>query len=285
MPDKSSSTVTRRRDPALRRMIPLTPLRHFYHRLRDFVSDSFHPQAARECERRPSCVQDLVAASLEHFGLYDNRDEGFRPAPGGLTEDRAASQHEANRLLGLIVKGRCVVPSCPRLEFEFVDYEVSPIRTTRSEFENGRPATDSGKGGIDVLLANRLDRLPGVGEAKASTDRNPFLGFIQALTYAVELSTVPQRARLDRFYPGRFAWPESGPFIDITLLLARYPDDAKHAEFLGVIDRITCKVLVPGSPFGTVVRRVACLKSEMTDPGEASFGVAFVHPVQIIPPT
>ena len=47
-----------RTDPALKRLIPLTPLRHFYDRLRDFVSDSFHREAARECLRRPDRLQD-----------------------------------------------------------------------------------------------------------------------------------------------------------------------------------------------------------------------------------
>ena len=274
-----------RSDPALKRLIPLTPLRHFYDRLRDFVSDSFHREAARECLRRPDRLQDLIAASVAHFGLYDNRDEPFRPAPGGLTPARSGNADLANRLLGLIAAGSTTVPSRPELEFDFVDYEVSPVRTTGSEFENGDSGKSSGKGGIDVLLANRVDRLPAVGELKADTDRNPFLGFIQSLRYAVELSTPAQRARLAKSYPDRFAWPETGPGIDICLLLVRYPDDPPHAEFLNLVRGIVERLAVPGSPFTALVRRLVCLHTDMASSDRAEFRVAFATPGGTTPPT
>ncbi len=274
-----------RADPALRRLIPLTPLRHFYDRLRDFVSDAFHREAARECLRRPDRVQELIAGSVRHFALYDNREEPFRPGAVGLTEARTDNGDLANRALGLIARGAASVPSCRELEFDFVDYEVSPIRTTGSEFENGESAKRSGRGGVDVLLANRADRLPAVGELKADTDRNPFLGLVQALTYAVELSTPPQRARLATSYPGRFAWPEAGPVIDIDLLLIRYPDDRAHAEFLDLVRGLVERLAVPGSPFAALVRRVACLRTDMSVADHAEFAVEFVLPSGPMQPT
>ncbi|OWK37380.1 hypothetical protein FRUB_06500 [Fimbriiglobus ruber] len=188
----------------------------------------------------------------------------------------------ANRLLASIACGATTVLSQPDLEFDFVDYEVSPIRTTKSEFENGRQARNTG--GIDALLANRVDRLPAVGELKANTDRNPFLGFIQSLTYAVELSTPAQRARLDRSYPGRFAWPDTGPVIDICLLLIRYPDDRPHSEFLDLVRQIVEKLAVPGSPFTSIVRRVTCFHTNMDTVDRAEFRVAFTLPAGITPP-
>ena len=201
-----------------------------------------------------------------------------------MTAARSENADPANRLLGLIANGATTVPTRPDLEFDFVDYEVSPVRTTRSEFENGQAATKTGKGGIDVLLANRVDRLPAVGELKANTDRNPFLGFIQSLTYAVELSTPAQRARLDRSYPGRFAWPDTGPVIDICLLLIRYPDDRPHTEFLDLVRQIVEKLAVPGSPFTSIVRRVTCFHTNMDAVDRAEFRVAFTLPAGITPP-
>lgn len=270
-----------RKDPALRRLIPITPLRHFYDRLRDFVSDSFHREAARECLRRSDRIQDLIAGSFRHFALYDNRNEPFRPKSGGLTEARTKSSDLANRVLGLIASGATSVPSRQELEFDFVDYEVSPIRTTGSEFENGLSAERSGRGGVDVLLAGRRDQLPAVGELKADTDRNPFLGFIQSLTYAVELSTASQRSRLATAYPGRFAWPEKGPYIDIDLLLIRYPNDPGHAEFLHLVRSLVERLAVPNTPFSQLVRRVVCLQTEMKTTDRAEFTVEFVLPGQI----
>jgi hypothetical protein len=274
-----------RHDPALKRLIPLTPLRHFYDRLRDFCSDSFHREAAREWLRRPDRVQELIAASVAHFGLYDNRDELFRPAPMGLTAARTGNPDLANRLLGLIARGATGVPSRPELEFDFVDYELSPVRTTGSEFESGESGRSSGKGGVDVLLANRVDRLPAVGELKADTDVNPFLGFVQSLTYAVELATPAQRVRLAASYPGRFAWPGAGPYIDVYLLLIRHPEDRPHAEFLDLVRGIASRLCVHGSPYARLVRRLACLRTAYDDGDRAEFGSAFVVEPSVTPPT
>jgi hypothetical protein len=71
-----------------------------------------------------------------------------------------------------------------------VDYEISPFRTTgHAAFEDGKVAT-SGGGGLDVLLCDRAARLV-IGEVKAPTDRSLFFAFIQALTYAIELTSRP----------------------------------------------------------------------------------------------
>ncbi len=274
-----------RNDPTLRRLIPLTPLRHFYDRLRDFESLSFHREALRECLRRPDRLQKLIAASVRHFGMYDNREETFHERITGLTAARTENDDLANRTLGLLARGEVGVPSYPEFEFDFVDYEVSPIRTTGSEFENGVPATRSGRGGVDALLAARIDRLPVIGELKADTDRNPFLGFIQSLTYAVELSTPAQRWRLAAAYPGRFAWPEGGPYIDIALLLIRYPEDPGKLEFLHSVRGLVERLAVPDTPFTHLVRRVLCLRTEMTTPDHAVFTVEFVVPGSVTPPS
>ncbi len=274
-----------RNDPALRRLIALTPLRHFYARLRDFEGQSFHREAAAECVRRPDRLQELIAESVRHFGLYDNREEAFHDRVSGLTPARTRSGDLANRTLGLMALGAVSVPKQPALEFDFVDYEVSPIRTTGSQFEDGTSGKHSGAGGIDALLATRSDRLPVIGELKADTDRNPFLGLIQSLTYAVELSSPPQRSRLAAAYPGRFAWPEGGPYIDIGLLLIRYPNDPGKAEFLHLVRRLVERLAVPDSAFSKLVRRVVCFRTEMVAIDHAEFEVEFVIPGLATPPS
>lgn len=274
-----------RKDPAFRRLIALTPLRHFYDRLRDFESQSFHREAAVECVRRPDQLQKLIAESVRHFGLYDNREETFHERVSGLTPARIQNSDLANRTLGLMARGAVSVPTYPALEFDFIDYEVSPIRTTRSEFENGISGKHSGAGGVDALLASRFDRLPIIGELKADTDRNPFLGFIQSLTYAVELSSPSQRSRLMAAYPGRFAWPEDGPYIDIGLLLIRYPNDSSKVEFLHLVRRLVERLAVPDTPFSKLVRRVVCFRTEMIAIDHAEFDVEFVIPGLATPPS
>lgn len=176
-----------------------------------------------ECLRRPDQLSKMVLSSYQHFAYYDNHLESFhsRTGQGALTDLRDANRQLANVFVQQVVANSVTVSSSPPLDFSFVDFEISPIRTTRSEFETGDPGR-RGRGGLDLLLANRDDQLPIVGEVKADTDRNPFLGLIQSLTYAVELSTVPQRDRLARHYPGRFTLIESGPWVDIYLFLLRY---------------------------------------------------------------
>jgi hypothetical protein len=257
-------------------MIPITALRHFYHRLRDFPSEKFHRAALHEVLRRHDRLQKLTQDSYDHFSLYDNVAETFRPDPGSLTLARRRNSDQANRLLSLIAMDRCSFVGVTQLQF--VDADISPVRTTRSEYENGRPATSSPLGGLDVLMANADDRLPVVGEIKADTDRNPFLGFIQSLTYAVELSTPAQRRRLDQSYPGRFAWPASGPWIDICLLLVRYPEDPRKREFITLTRQLVEKIVAPETPIGNIVRRVSCLGTEFNQPDKVQFEVKFVHP-------
>jgi len=88
-------------------------------------------------------------------------------------------------------------------EILFVDDEISPFRTTgRASFEDTKTGT-SGGGGVDLLLCDRAGSLV-VGEIKAPGDSSVFMALIQSLTYAIELTTDSQIARLKACYPGVF---------------------------------------------------------------------------------
>lgn len=266
-----------RRD-SLKRLIPITALRSYYGLLRRFPSTAFHLHAARECLRRPDQLAKLVETSLVHASLYDNGGEHFhaRTGQGALSFARKGNNVLANQLLRLLVDGNCEVASSPHLEFDYVDYEICPLRTTKSEFEDGRVGKSS-RGGVDLLLANRADQLPAIAEIKADTDRNPFLGLIQALTYAVEVGTVTQRTRLDHFYRGRFAWDQAGPALDLYLLLLRYPGDQIHAEFFHMTEKIAGHLLEPGSPVSRLVRRIVALHTPVDRDDRVIFTVGFAH--------
>ncbi len=133
-------------------------------------------------------------------------------------------------------------------------------------------------GGIDILLANTHDRLPVVAEVKGATDRNLFLGLIQALTYAVELSTLQQRKRMGRAYPEKFAWPPDGPVLDIYLLLVGTPTSRFHPAFLDLVNLISSELLAPDMAVARIVRRIACLKADPAGTADPSFSVVFLHP-------
>jgi hypothetical protein len=131
---------------------------------------------------------------------------------------------------------------------------------------------------VDELLVGVGDRFPVLVEAKGVTDRNLFLGLIQALTYAVEFSTSPQRERLNRTYPGRFAWSDDGPVLDIYLILAGTPRSRDHSTFLGLVDDICGSLLTPGTPVAGMVRRIACLETDLSGSDAVPFSIAFHHP-------
>ncbi len=270
-----------RNQPSLQRLIPITALRHLYRLLRDFPKEEFHLAVARELCRRPEQVAKLVAESREHFTLYDNRDQGFhnRGTEELLSDRMLGSKTLANMLVQQLVgsEGKVAqVASAPQYDFRYVDYEINPRRTTDSEFENGKPSSIR-DGGMDLLLSNQQDRTPIVGEIKADTDVNPFLGLIQSLMYSIELSTPSQRTRLQKAYPDRFAEMSSGPGIDIYLILLRYPTDKVSQEFLTLTGEMSAFLMAKDCPVSNIVRRIVAVQSPMSPTNLNHFTVAFAH--------
>jgi hypothetical protein len=223
----------------------------------------------------------LIAESREHFSLYDNREEAFhdRGADGALTGRRQGSSYLADRLIvDLVAKEhRSVACQDPTFNFRYVDYDIGTRRTTGSQLENGRPASRTGTGGIDLLLSNAHDQTPIVGEIKADTDVNPFLGLIQCLMYAVELSTEPQRARLCKFYPTRFAEITKSPGIDIYLVLLRYPQDPISQEFLTLTNQLSGHLVADNTLELGFIRRIVALESPMSESHGTTLSIAFAH--------
>jgi len=164
------------------------------------------------------------------------------------------------------------------LDADYVDYELSPTRTTDSIHESGEPS--GAGGGIDLLLANAKDRLPVLLEAKGATDRNLFLGIIQALTYAVEFSTPFQRERLQRAYPGRFEWQPGSAAVDLYLLVVGAPRSRHHSTFVGLVDDISRQLLLPGTAVAELVRRIVCIETDMAGSEAIPVRKVFHHPAE-----
>lgn len=255
-------------------MIPVTALRHLY-RLLSKTRQESRLELAKEFARKPSIVQALVQESSEHFSYYENPEEGFHRRPlEGLLPDQVASSLVSSHLLGKVVSGSCTVLNRPGLNFAFVDYEINPHRTTRSFYENGQSPR---RGGMDLLLANRSDRFPIVGEVKVATDKDPFFALIQALMYSVEMTTDSQRTRLESVYGERLRFPASGPFVDLYLVLVGYPKDATRSKLLEATDRLGRKLLVPKSSVARLVRRIVCIETPSVEDDEVFFDVRFAH--------
>ena len=109
-------------------------------------------------------------------------------------------------------------------------------------FSDNRPATKSGAGGIDVLLKSHLTGFPVVGEIKVGTDKNAYFGLIQAMTYAVELSTPNQLARLKRhFRPDFGSLALEGANVEIVLLLVNHVKDDSLEPILKLVKKLNSR--------------------------------------------
>jgi hypothetical protein len=109
-----------------------------------------------------------------------------------------------------------------------VDYEIIPFRTTgHASFEDGKVGT-SGGGGLDLLLQDKHSGLPIIGEIKSPGDVNLFLALMQALVYAVELTSSSQAQRLKKFYKQFAELPcdDAGCCCDV-FLFHRFSDTPK----------------------------------------------------------
>ena len=138
------------------------------------------------------------------------------------------------------------------------------------------PVALPARGGMDLLLCNHTDQTPVIGEIKADTDVNPLLGLIQSLMYAVELSTPAQRARLCTYYPGKFTENDTGPSIDISLILLRFPQDPMSQEFLNLTSRLSAS-LMADCAVASLIRRIAALETPMSPSGLDNLTVTFAH--------
>ncbi len=269
----------------LRRLVPSTELRHLYSMMRKIlVSEDAQLQIAEEIRRVPTNFQELFERSRTHFCLYDNRCEGFHPRQpvGVLLPKVLTSPKPVHQVLRRITEHGIRISSHPGFNANYVDYELSPIRTTASEYENG--LRSKAGGGVDILLANDGDQLPVVVEMKGEGDVNLFLALIQALTYTVEFSTPSQRERMDRTYPGRFAWRPGSPALDIYLLLVGKPESSNHPTFFRLVDEICQQLLAPSTAVASVVRRIVCLETDEPNAAAITFAVRFLHPMPLNPP-
>lgn len=108
-------------------------------------------------------VAELFVRSQTQMCHYENGNEGFYSP--GLRPTRTAQKAFANDLVELLSNDDVKFGSDSDA-FGFVDYEINPLRTTRSCWESGKPATSSDAGGMDLLLTSSRERkaFPAVGE-------------------------------------------------------------------------------------------------------------------------
>lgn len=270
--------------------IPLTQLRHLYGMFDLFSSLESHRAMAQEVlrDKNPGVLADMFRRSVERFRAYTNIGEPFypeRPPRRELPDPTRIDGIGGTLALTSLLKaaGAAEVVDHPELSFGFVDREIVPARTTgNAAFEDDERSTRVRR--LDWLLAGTRDRLPIIAEVKVGGDKDPFYALIQLLMYAAELATPAQRARLERHYPGRFAFPaaageadESGPVLDVYIVLSGYnPRSGVRQQILETTNQL-CRRLVAEPGVARYVRRIACLDVGLGSGNQLRFGTVFSH--------
>lgn len=181
------------------RVVPSTEMRHFY---RSISKLSFSTETQNSIlidllrKNNSNKLVELYTKSYKYIdNCYDNSNEGFT----GINRKSNSNNTTANgttKVTSILENGnRENLVSDNTYNFEFIEREISPLRTTRSNYDTGEPADKSGSGGIDFIGRNLTNNLPILGEIKVDGDQNPFYAMIQLLTYLSELSTKKQVER------------------------------------------------------------------------------------------
>lgn len=243
--------------------IPVTPMVDLY---RDLKRDS-QRERLRRAERMIANPADLAkrfARSVKRFEAFSSDeafyDTGRKRLPANPT--RLGSTLEvASRLEGS--RPRRVLGD-DDLSFVYVDRELVPARTkSGAVFADGKSIRTALR--LDLLLANKHDRLPIVAEVKVAMDKDPFFALIQALTLAAQLVTPQQldRLRSGRNY-GTKRLADRGQ-VDVYLLLATAPAAATYWFELREAARRLSSRLIEEVPVARSVRRIAALDLDLVN--------------------
>lgn len=207
-------------------IVPITPLRQFYETML-LLEKATWVNLAKFYSENPVCFERLWNKSQKVFQSYANEADWGR----GETRDlppvpaKAGLISSTNEFTAFVRQPK---NSCSHeTGFTYVERELNPRRTRQGVFSNRAPSTKSGTGGIDVLLKSKATGFPVVGEVKVGDDKNAFFGLVQAITYAVELSTPNQLARLKKHFGDNFKNlnVEEGK-VEVVLLMVNPVKDA-----------------------------------------------------------
>lgn len=212
-------------------LIPQTRLRRFYQTLRIFGGIGITTEILNHLNEnsRSERISKIIDESVRHFQRYQNIDQPFH---GRNINNQTIDQYvdKPNKFAKCMqarmkrAKNNQLVTMSDNTELVFVDYEISPYRTTGNVPMEDNQRGVSGAGGLDLLLVDKNENIPVIGEIKAATDRDLFLALIQALMYAVELSSSNQIERLRNTYNEAFNDLAKNTKVDIYLLFQEEPD-------------------------------------------------------------
>ncbi|HBJ38390.1 MAG TPA: hypothetical protein DDZ51_27285 [Planctomycetaceae bacterium] len=179
--------------------VPITPFRSFR------KSCSFTKTRQREEAKRFAgdfnALRELWNSSVKLLETYEfdgpfhlNRRKQLPPSPSkisaiGRTTD-AAAYFEKLFQTPVDFLGQ---------KFMYLDREIATLRTPKAKFSDGKSASTSGRGGMDLLLG--CGRRVCAGEVKIRGDSELFGALLQVMWYGSEIATRNQITRIKQQYP------------------------------------------------------------------------------------
>lgn len=214
--------------------VPITKLRQFYD-VMNVLDTATWVNLAQFYSQAPDSLERLWNQSRAIFAAYHNMDDWGREETKTLPKvpARLGAISSTNEFTVFVKEPD---NSLANAGFTFVERELNPRRTRKGVFSDKRPATKSGTGGIDLLLRSSSTGFPTVGEVKVKKDKNAFFALVQAMTYAVELSTPSQLARLKKHFGDHFGDlnVDEGK-VEIALLMVNPVKDGSREPILTLI--------------------------------------------------
>jgi len=182
-----------------KRIVPRTGLRCLYEFLKQ-CSTKTQINICADFNRKPGLLINYYIDACEQLAKYDNKDEPFINLKSPRKDEEENKKNKTSYILRKFQRQKEIqVIDNGNYSFEYINKEISPLRTTRTVFENGMPATKSGAGGVDLVAVNVNGRYPVLGEIKIGSDQNVFYALVQLLTYCTELSTKSQIERSQKY--------------------------------------------------------------------------------------
>jgi hypothetical protein len=213
----------------------------------------------------PARLITRFAHSVETVAAYPVIKEAFHRERSDTWMEKSGDPITSTTtfVANLAAGGRHRVDGYGELDFDYVDREIFPLRSTEIAVE-GRSVRRS----IDLLLRDR-DGFPVVGELKVAGDSPTYFALVQALMYAAELSSSSQQQRLGEHYGLRV--PGDDPGISIYLVAYAAPErGAYRARSFAASETISLG-LMADPRVSSVVRRIAYLAASSDADGNLVF--------------
>jgi hypothetical protein len=238
--------------------LPATQLHEYYNALHGLKEEEQTALAELHAED-PERLIARFDHSVKTVAAYPAITEAFHGVRSDAWLEAAGEPVTSTTtfVANLVADGHHQVVDFPELDFDFVDREIFPLRSTTIPAD-GRGVRRS----IDVLL-RAGNGLPIVGELKVAGDSPAYFALVQALAYSVDLSSESQLRRLADHYD--FIVPADQPVISIYLIAHAAPERGAFRRRSLEATKVIVDKLITDRRVRNVIRHIAYLESSIDD--------------------